>query len=64
MTYSEQLHELARELVSPERFGDVALGDTIEFEPIVEAQILSFPEGIKLRNPPESGWEYTPPEAA
>jgi hypothetical protein len=33
--------ELARELVNPERFGDMALQDTIEFEPL--AEIIDFP---------------------
>ena len=30
----QDLQELARTLVHPERFGDLALGDTIEFDPI------------------------------
>lgn len=32
MSYEEQLGELARTLVHPKRFGDMALQDTIEFD--------------------------------
>lgn len=32
--YQQELEELAGSLVTVERFGDLALSDTIEFEPI------------------------------
>jgi hypothetical protein len=47
--YEAQLRELADTLCTPERFGDLALQDTVEFEPV-------FPHGLQLAIPPEHGW--------
>jgi hypothetical protein len=62
------LAELAKMLVTPERYGDAALQDTVEFDPIPEqptAQILQFPHQLQLRDPAELGWERDPgPETA
>lgn len=30
----------------------------------VEADVLPFPPSLRLRSPPELGWDYTPPEIA
>lgn len=51
-SYEKTLSDLAAELVSPERFGGMAMQDTVEFEPVM-------PEGMRLRNPVELGWELT-----
>lgn len=50
MKYQERLDNLAKELVTEERFGrvidaaDVALGDTVEFDLPETARIYQFPQ--------------------
>lgn len=37
---SEQLRELARQLVTPERFGDLAMQDTVEIDTRVVLELV------------------------
>lgn len=39
----QDLQELARTLVTPDRFGDLALQDTIEFAPL---RLVEFPHRV------------------
>lgn len=55
--YEKQLADLAELLIKPERFGAPALQDTVEFEPLT-------PPTLRLCDPPELGWDYTPPTEA
>lgn len=58
--YEQRLHNLAEMLRRP--VGDAALGDTVEFEPVV----IEFPGNARLKDParPELGWQSPPPPEA
>lgn len=59
--YKQQLQELARTLVTPERFGDVALQDTIAFEPL---RLVEFPHRVDDPKGVTPEDFTSPPEAA
>ena len=67
MSYEQQLGELARTLVHPERFGDMALQDTIEFDSravidaVWDAEIAEEKARIIASRLPEFGMTFGDP---